>query len=84
MQKHINYLDFFQFFLHIPLTLFEDLNDETILSSCIDLDLIPLSIIRDKNHPLFKRISKEFKKKKTIEPVKIIVLAIGYNNQYLS
>lgn len=84
MQKPISYLDFFQFYLHIPVAIFEDITDQEILEDCIDLEAYPLSIIRDVNHPLFIKIKKDFKTKGIKQDLKLIVLAIGYNKQYLS
>jgi hypothetical protein len=84
MQKHINYLDFFQFYLHIPVAIFEDITDQEVLNDCLDLEAYPLSIIRDVNHPLFVKIKKDFKTKGVKQDLKLIVLAIGYNKEYLS
>lgn len=84
MQKLINYTDFFQFYIHIPIVLFDDLNDEEILRYCFEEQAYPIVIIRDNSHPLFIRISKEFKLEGVTEELKLIILAIGYNTPYLS
>lgn len=84
MQKLINYTDFFQFYLHIPLIIDEDLNDEEILQYCIDLDSFPVTVIRDKNHFLFKKINKDLASIGKEQEIKLIVLTVGYNIPYLS
>jgi len=84
MQKPINYLDFFQFYLHIPIAIFEDMSDEQILEDCLEMAAYPIGIIRNSNHPLFKKIAIDFKQRGIKQELKLIILAIGYNNPYLS
>ncbi len=84
MQKLIKYTDFFQFFLHIPVAVFEEISDEIILEDCLEMAAYPIVIIRDNKHPLFIRLAEDFKKKGVTEELKSIILAIGYNTPYLS
>lgn len=84
MQKPTNYIDFFQFFLHIPVAVFEDLTEEQILEDCFEMAAYPIGIIRDKKHPLFKKIAIDFKERGVKQELKLIILAVGYNNPYLS
>jgi hypothetical protein len=84
MQKPINYLDFFQFFIHIPVAVFEDISDEQILEDCLEMTAYPIAIIKDDNHPLFIRLAEDFKRKGVTQELKSIILAIGYNKPYLS
>jgi hypothetical protein len=44
----------------------------------------PIGIIRNSNHPLFKKIAIDFKQRGIKQELKLIILAIGYNNPYLS
>ena len=80
----VYYTDFFQFFLHIPVAVFEEISDEQILEDCLEMAAYPIGIIRDSNHPLFIRLAQDFKKKEVIQELKLIILAIGYNTPYLS
>lgn len=84
MQKPINYTDFFQFFLHIPVAVFEDLNDDQIKQDCFELESYPIVIIRNKKHPLFVKFAQDFEEKGVRQELKSIILTIGYNNPYLS
>lgn len=84
MQKLINYTDFFQFFLHIPVAVFEEISDEQIVEDCLEMAAYPIVIIKDKNHPLFIRLAQDFRKKGVEQELKSVILAIGYNNPYLS
>ena len=80
----IKYTDFFQFFLHIPVAVFEEISDEIILEDCLEMAAYPIVVIRDEKHPLFIRLAKEFKEKGVTQELKSIILAIGYNTPYLS
>lgn len=84
MQNVINYTDIFQFFLHIPVAVFEDLSDEQIVQDCIELEAYPIVIIKDNNHPLFIRFEEDFKKQGVTQTLKLIILSVGYNKPYLS
>jgi len=84
MQKLINYTDFFQFFLHIPVAVFEEISDEQIIEDCLEMAAYPIVIIKDENHPLFIRLAQDFRKKGVQQELKSVILAIGYNNPYLS
>jgi hypothetical protein len=80
----IKYTDFFQFFLHIPVAVFEEISDEMILKDCLEMAAYPIVIIRDNKHPLFIRLAEDFKNKGVTQELKSIILAIGYNTPYLS
>ena len=80
----MNYLDFFQFFLHVPIAIFEEVSDKQIQEDCLEMEAYPIAIIKDTKHPLFIRFSKDFKNKGVTQELKLIVLAIGYNTPYLS
>lgn len=80
----IKYTDFFQFFLHIPVAVFEEISDEMILEDCLEMAAYPIVIIRDNKHPLFIRLAEDFKNKGVTQELKSIILAIGYNTPYLS
>ena len=80
----MNYTDFFQFFLHIPVAVFEEISDEQIKEDCIEMAAYPLVIIRDEQHPLFIKLAQDFTKKGVKQKLKLIILAVGYNTPYLS
>ena len=84
MQKHINYTDFFAFYIHVPVAIFEEITDAEINIDCYEMGVFPLSIIRNKKHPLFIRLAEDFKRKGVTQELKSIILAIGYNKPYLS
>jgi hypothetical protein len=79
MQKLTDYRDYFQFYLHIPIAIFENMSDEELYLECADNLVIPIVIIRNSSHPLFSLLQKKFKSK-----IKIIILCVGYANPYLS
>jgi hypothetical protein len=80
----IKYTDFFQFFLHIPVAVFEEISDKEILEDCLEMEAYPIVIIRNRRHPLFIRLAEDFKNKGVTQELKSIILAVGYNKQYLS
>lgn len=80
----MNYTDFFQFFLHMPVAIFEDLTDAEINKDCYEMGAFPLSIIRNKKHPLFIKLVEDFKRKGVTQNLESIVLAIGYHKEFLS
>jgi hypothetical protein len=80
----MNYTDFFQFFLHIPIAVFEEISDKQIKEDCLEMAAYPLVIIREPTHPLFIRLAEDFIKKGVKQDLKLIILAIGYNTPYLS
>ena len=84
MQKPINYTEFFAFYIHIPVAIFEDLTDAEISKDCYEMGAYPLSIIRNKKHPLFIRLTKDFKRKGITQNLESIVLAIGYHKEFLT
>jgi len=84
MKMPVDYTDIFQFFLHVPIAIFENLSDEEILEDCIDSSAFPIVIIKDSNHTLFKKLSEQFESKGVTQTLKSVVLAIGYNKPYLA
>jgi hypothetical protein len=80
----MNYTDFFQFFLHIPVAVFEEISNEQIIEDCLEMEAYPLVIIKDTKHPLFIKLAKDFKKKGVTQELKSIILSVGYNTPYLS
>jgi hypothetical protein len=84
MQKPINYTDLFQFYLHYPIAIFEDLTEEQIAEDCYEMGAIPVVYIKNKKHPLFKRLQEEFLTKQIKQPLIMIVLAVSYNQNYTS
>lgn len=80
----VNYTNFFQFFLHIPVAVFEEISDEQILEDCLEMAAYPIVIIKDSNHPLFIRLAEDFRMRGVTQNLKLIILAIGYNTPYLS
>lgn len=80
----MNYTDFFQFFLHIPVAVFEEISDDQIVEDCLEMAAYPIVIIKDNNHPLFIKFAQDFKKRGITQELKSVILAIGYNNPYLS
>lgn len=80
----IHYTEVFQFFLHIPVAVFEDISDEQIISDCLDMEAYPIAIIKSKKHPLFVKIATEFKKRGITQDLKLIILVVGYDNPYLA
>lgn len=84
METPINYTEIFQFYLHIPVAVFEDVSEEQIISDCLDIEAYPIGIIKNKRHPLFVKTAKEFKKRGITQNLKLIVLVIGYNTPYLA
>jgi hypothetical protein len=79
-----HYTEVFQFFLHIPVAVFEDISDEQIISDCLDMEAYPIGIIKSKKHPLFVKIATEFKKRGITQDLKLIILVVGYDNPYLA
>lgn len=80
----MDYTNFFQFFLHIPVAVFEEISDEQIIENCLEMAAYPIVIIKDENHPLFIKLTQDFKKRGIKQELKSVILAIGYNNPYLS
>jgi hypothetical protein len=80
----MNYTEFFTFYVHVPVAIFEEITDAEINRDCYEMGVFPLSIIRNKKHPLFIRLTEDFKRKGVIQNLKSIVLAIGYHKEFLS
>jgi len=80
----VHYTEIFQFYIHIPIAIFSVISDEQIEQDCIDSNAYILTIIKDKHHPIFKRLVKEFKQKGVEQELQSVVLAIDYTKEYLS
>lgn len=80
----MKYTEFFQFYLHTPIAVFEDLTTEQVTQDCYESSVIPLNIISDIKHPLFKKLKLKFKKLGVTQELKMLVIVIGYNKPYLS
>jgi hypothetical protein len=68
----------------MPVAIFEDLTDAEINKDCYEMGAFPLSIIRNKKHPLFIKLVEDFKRKGVTQNLESIVLAIGYHKEFLS
>lgn len=84
MQKLINYQDFFNFYLHVPIAVFEETSLEGVLKDFYDLQVTPLCYITDPKHPVFKHYTKMFESQGVTEKIKIIILSVGYTKQFLA
>lgn len=80
----IGYWDIFQFFIHVPVAVFDDLTDEQMAQDCYEMLAVPTVIIRDENHPLFIEKKKYFAEAGIRKPLIAIILSVGYNNPFLS
>jgi hypothetical protein len=85
MQKVINYTDLFTFFLCQPIAVLKGGAKETEIIRELHKDsLVPLSFIRDKNHPFFISTVANLKAQGVKQKVKLIILPIGYTKQFLA
>lgn len=80
MKTPIHYTEIFQFYLYSPIALFQDDVEEEVIEDFHNQGIIPISFIREKSHPMFKRISIDFKEKE----LSSIILSIGYETPYLA
>jgi hypothetical protein len=80
----MNYQDIFNFYLHVPIAVFEGTLNREIINSLYDLQIIPLVYIKDPKHPLFKQFSKMLKSQGVKEKLKLIILPIGFTKQFLA
>ena len=84
----IHYSEIFNFYLHVPIAIFDYPNKEQFVQDCYETEIIPevipIHFIADKNHPLFKKYALDFKQRGIKQELKMLVIAVGYNNPYLS
>jgi len=80
----IGYWDVFEFFIHIPVAVFDELTDEQMTQDCYEMLAVPTVIIRDQTHPLFIEKKNYFAKTGITKPLIAIILAVGYNKPFLS
>lgn len=80
----MNYTSFFNFYFHIPIAVFFDSTYKEIATEIYSMQAIPIVCITDTKHPLHRQYTKMFKSQGITEPIKAIVLSVGYNNQFLS
>lgn len=80
----IHYSEIFNFYLHIPIAVFDYINKEQIVQDCYETGAIPIHFIANKNHPLFKKYALDFKQRGVEQELKMLVIVIGYINPYLS
>jgi hypothetical protein len=76
----IHYTEIFQFYLYSPIALFQDDVEEEVIEDFHNQGIIPISFIREKSHPMFKRIAQDFREKE----LSSIILSIGYEKPYLA
>ena len=84
MQKPIKYHEFFNFFLLTPAVILEGFPTQDIINDMLDKETIPISFVSDTENKFFKNISYGLEKQGIQEPVKLIILAIEYNKQFLA
>jgi hypothetical protein len=85
MQRVIKYTDFFSFFLSQPIAVLRGgATEQEIVEELQSCFLFPIVYIRDKNHPFFISTVADLKAQGVTQKVKLIILPIGYNKQFLS
>lgn len=84
MQKHIKYHEFFNFFLLTPAVILEGFPIQDIIDDMLDKGSIPISYVTDKKNPFYKGLSESLQMQGLEEPIKLIVLSIEYNKQFLA
>jgi len=85
MQKAIRYTDFFNFFLSQPIAVLRGgASEAEIVAELQEYALIPLTYIRDRNHPFFISTAASLKELGVTQRVKLIIIPIGYIKQFLA
>jgi len=85
MQKHINYTDFFTFFLSQPIAILsEGVTEEEVIEELQESCLFPIVIIRDSSNPFFKSTVRSIKAQGVQQKVLSIILPIGYHKEFLT
>ena len=85
MQKHINYTDFFTFFLSQPIAILsEGVTEEEVIEELQESCLFPIVIIRDSNNPFFRSTVRTMKAQGVQQTVLSIILPIGYHKEFLT
>jgi hypothetical protein len=84
MQKPTNYHEFFNFFLLTPAVILEGYPVKEIVDDMLSNLSIPISCITDQKDPMLQGIKTSFEKQGITEPIKVIILSIEYNKQFLA
>lgn len=84
MQKPTKYHEFFNFFLLTPAVILEGYPTKEIIQDMLGNLSIPISCIKDKQDLMLKGIQASFEKQGINEPIKVIILSIEYNKEFLA
>lgn len=84
MQKHIKYHEFFNFFLLTPAVILEGFPTQDIINDMLDRGSIPISYVSNSENQFFKDLAFGLKKQGIEEPIKLIILSIEYNKEFLA
>lgn len=84
MQKPTKYHEFFNFFLLTPAVILEGYPVKEIVEDMLSNLSIPISCITDQKDPMLQGIKTSFEKQGITEPIKVIILSIEYNKQFLA
>jgi hypothetical protein len=85
MQKHINYTDFFTFFLSQPIAILSGgVTEEEAIQELQEFCLFPITIIRDPKNPFFRATIRNMQAQGVQQRVLSIILPIGYHKEFLS
>jgi hypothetical protein len=84
MQKPTKYHEFFNFFLLTPAVILEGYPVKEIVDDMLSNLSIPISCITDQKDPMLQGIKTSFEKQGITEPIKVIILSIEYNKQFLA
>jgi hypothetical protein len=82
MQKPINYTEFFTFHLYQPIAILEGGTSlKEVEKELMESNIFPLSYIKDKNNPVFKKTEEHFKKSGITQKIIIIILPFVYTKE---
>jgi hypothetical protein len=84
MQKPTKYHEFFNFFLLTPAVILEGYPVKEIVDDMLSNLSIPISCITNQKDPMLQGIKTSFEKQGITEPIKVIILSIEYNKQFLA
>jgi hypothetical protein len=80
----IHYTEIFQFYLHTPLAIFDDVPEEQVLQDCYEMEAIPLVILKSNANSLFRKLENDFEKRGVTQKLTSVVLCVGYEKPYLA
>jgi len=80
----MNYQDFFIFYLHVPIAVFEGTPLCEVTDEFYAMQAMPLCYITDPNHPIFRQQTRMFREQGITEKIKLIILSVGYHKQFLA